>query len=256
MNCFNRHSLLLALSLSLLQSVVAAAELSADDIIRAAINHERDTSSYSQITMNIHRPDWQRSMTMKSWTQGLKHSLVRVVLPKKDAGSGNLLINEDMWSYAPKINRVIKLPSSMMNQSWMGSDFTNNDLAKADDIIQRYQHNIISTEMHAGKVVYVIESIPHDDAPVVWGKEVLRVRADYILLSHEFYDQDGKLIKRLTAHEIKRIDGKTMAARIRMEKIEQPDEWTEVIIDEAKFGVSIPAQTFTLSNLRNPRAGY
>ncbi|MDH5359763.1 MAG: outer membrane lipoprotein-sorting protein [Gammaproteobacteria bacterium] len=235
---------------------VLAAEPSAEDIILAAINYERDATSYSQITMNINRPDWQRSMTMKSWTKGLDHSLVRVVKPKKDAGSGNLLIEDNMWSYAPKINRVIKLPSSMMNQSWMGSDFSNNDLAKADDIINQYQHKLLATESHQGKKVYVIESIPNDEAPVVWGKEVLKVRADYIMLSHEFYDQDGKLVKRLISSDIKKIDGKTVAARIRMQKVEKPEEWTEVIIDEAKFGISIPDQVFSLSNLRNPRQGY
>jgi len=247
---------LFAVILCHVSTMAFAASLTAEEIILAAINYERDATSYTQITMNINRPEWQRSMTMKSWTKGLDHSLVRVVKPKKDAGSGNLLIEDNMWSYAPKINRVIKLPSSMMNQSWMGSDFTNNDLAKADDIIKQYQHKLLATESHQGKKVYVIESIPNDDAPVVWGKEVLKVRGDYIMLSHEFYDQDGKLVKKLTANDIKQIGGKTVAARIRMQKIEKPDEWTEVIIDEARFGVSIPDQVFSLSNLRNPRKGY
>lgn len=256
MNHLKVVSILGALVLSFVTVSTHAAEKTAEEIILAAINNERDTASYSQITMNINRPDWQRSMTMKSWTKGLKHSLVRVVKPKKDAGSGNLLIEDNMWTYAPKINRVIKLPSSMMNQSWMGSDFTNNDLAKADDIVEQYQHKIIATESHDGKTVYVIESIPKDDAPVVWGKEVLKVRADYIMLSHEFYDQEGKLVKKLTANDIKKIGGKIVAARIRMQKIEKPDEWTEVIIDEARFGIKIPDQVFSLSNLRNPRKGY
>jgi len=256
MNKISMVTFLSTLALSLFSVTATAANPTAVELILAAINNERDTASYSQITMNIHRPDWQRSMTMKSWTKGLKHSLVRVVKPKKDAGSGNLLIEDNMWTYAPKINRVIKLPSSMMNQSWMGSDFTNNDLAKADDIVEQYQHKILATESHGGKTVYVIESVPNDDAPVVWGKEVLRIRSDYIVLSQEFYDQEGKLIKKLTANDIKQIGGKTVAARIRMQKIEKPDEWTEVIIDEARFGVSIPDQVFSLSNLRNPRKGY
>ena len=237
-------------------SYAYAQEPTAEAIIKAAIDHERDTSSYSLITMTIHRPDWERAMTMRTWTKGMKKSLVRVVEPKKDAGSGNLLIDESMWSYAPNINRVIKLPSSMMNQSWMGSDFTNNDLAKADDIIDQYIHTLKEVRQHDGKKLYIIESVPKDAAPVVWGKEILQVREDYVMLEHEFYDQDGKLVKKLVTSDIKNMGGKVVAANMRMVKTEKPDEWTEVVIKDAKFGISIPEQIFTLSNLRNPRQGY
>ncbi|MBD3670741.1 MAG: outer membrane lipoprotein-sorting protein [Gammaproteobacteria bacterium] len=237
-------------------TALSAQQPSAEQIILDAINHERDTSSYSVITMTIHRPDWQRSMTMKSWTKGMKKSLVRVIEPKKDAGSGNLLIDESMWSYAPKINRVIKLPSSMMNQSWMGSDFTNNDLAKADDIVDYYNHNLVDVREHNGKKLYVIESIPKDTAPVVWGKEIVEVREDRVMLGHKFYDQDGKLVKRLEVNEVKNMDGKLVASSIRMLNVEESEHWTEVKIEEARFGVDLPERIFTLSNLRNPRQGY
>lgn len=235
---------------------VYAKELTAEEIVKAAIDHERDVSSYSLMTMTIHRPDWERSMTMRVWTKGMKKSLVRVVEPKKDAGSGNLLIDEDMWSYVPNINRVIKLPSSMMNQSWMGSDFTNNDLAKADDIVEQYTHTLKEVRKHDGKKLYVIESIPKDAAPVVWGKEVIEVREDFVMLEHDFYDQDGKLVKKLVAKNIQNMGGKVVASRMRMIKEEKPEEWTEVSIKDAKFGVTIPERVFTLSNLRNPRQGY
>lgn len=235
---------------------VHAKELTAEEIVKAAIDHERDVSSYSLMTMTIHRPDWERSMTMRVWTKGMKKSLVRVVEPKKDSGSGNLLIDEDMWSYVPNINRVIKLPSSMMNQSWMGSDFTNNDLAKADDIVEQYTHTLKEVRKHDGKKLYVIESIPKDAAPVVWGKEVIEVREDFVMLEHDFYDQDGKLVKKLVARNIQNMGGKVVASQMRMVKEEKPEEWTEVSIKDAKFGITIPERVFTLSNLRNPRQGY
>ena len=90
--------------------------------------------------MTIHRPDWQRTMTMVAWTLGEKKSLVRVAAPKQDAGNGTLLIDKQMWTFSPKINRIVKIPSSMMNQSWMGSDFSNKDIARADDIVHQYTH--------------------------------------------------------------------------------------------------------------------
>jgi outer membrane lipoprotein-sorting protein len=112
-------------------------ERDATQIVRDAIDHWRGISSYTEMTMVIHRPDWERSMTMRAWTKGQDQSLVRVLEPKKDRGSGTLTDDDSMWTFSPKINRVIKIPSSMMGQSWMGSDFSNKDVARADDIIDQ-----------------------------------------------------------------------------------------------------------------------
>ncbi len=81
-------------------------------------------------------------MSMRSWTKGSKQSLVRITAPKKDAGNGTLMVDNSMWSYSPKVNRVIKVPSSMMGQSWMGSDFSNKDVSRADDIVDQYDHTL------------------------------------------------------------------------------------------------------------------
>ena len=121
----------------------AAQELDAADIIRKAMEHYRGLTSYSELTMIIHRPDWERSMTMRAWTEGEKRTLVRVVEPKKDAGNGTLSVDGNMWTYTPKINRVIKIPSSMMSQSWMGSDFSNKDVSKDTVIIDQYDHTLL-----------------------------------------------------------------------------------------------------------------
>ncbi len=231
----------------------AAPAENAAAIIQAAIDYWRDVSSYSVAQMTIHRPDWQRAMTIRVWTKGQKLSLVRVVAPPKDEGEATLLVDNDMWSFSPKINRVIKIPSSMMNQSWMGSDFSNNDLAKADDLIDQYNHRLIKTETRDGHKIYVIESKPKEFAPVVWGREVETVRDDYILLEHAFYDQAGELVKKLVTEDIRPMGGKTIAARQRMQRIDKPGEWTEVVTREAKFGIDISPSFFTLSNLRNPR---
>lgn len=226
---------------------------SAVAIVKAAIEYWRDVSSIAVFDMHIHRPDWKRAMTMKVWTRGNKESLVRVIAPAKDAGNGTLLLDNDMWSYNPKVNRVIKIPSSMMGQSWMGSDFSNNDLAKADDLIDQYRHTLLSTERHDGHKVYVIQAVPNETAPVVWGREVLKIRDDHILMEHAFYDQNGVLVKTLKTTEIKTMGGKPIAARERMVKADKPDEWTEIVTREAQFGVALPASLFTQASLRNPR---
>jgi outer membrane lipoprotein-sorting protein len=232
---------------------VAAPTEDAATLVKRAIDYWRDTSSYSVIDMTIHRPDWERTMTIRVWTRGDKESLVRVTAPSKDAGNATLLLDNDMWSFTPKINRVIKIPSSMMNQGWMGSDFSNNDLAKADDLIEQYTHKLLRTEMHDGHKVYVIESIPKETAPVVWGREVVRIRDDWLILEHAFYDQQDVLVKKLVTSDIRPMGGKLVAARERMQKMDKPGEWTEVVTKEVRFGIPVSASTFTLSNLRNPR---
>jgi outer membrane lipoprotein-sorting protein len=125
--------------------VIAQESPDAKSLVAAAMEHWRGVTSYSELTMTIHRADWERSMSMRSWSEGDKLSLVRVTKPKKDAGNGTLLKDNDMWSYSPKINRIIKIPSSMMNQGWMGSDFSNKDISKSTDILDQYEHSLIAT---------------------------------------------------------------------------------------------------------------
>ena len=222
-------------------------------IVKAAIDYWRDVSSYTVMRMTIHRPDWERTVDMRVWTRGEKESLVRVTAPAKDSGNGTLLIDKDMWSYNPKINRVIKIPSSLMAQNWMGSDFSNNDLAKADDLLTQYTHKLLETTHRDGHTVYIIQSTPQETAPVVWGKEVITVRDDYLLLEHAYYDQQGVLVKQLKTLEVKPMGGKVVASLQRMQSMDKPGEWTEVAVSEAHFGVNLPASMFTVSNLRNPR---
>jgi len=229
------------------------AERDAGSIVRDAMNHWRGLSSYTEMSMVIHRPDWERTMTMRAWTKGDKQALVRVVEPKKDRGNGTLSDNNNMWTFSPKVNRVIKIPSSMMGQSWMGSDFSNKDIARADDIIEQYDHTLLATEEVDGITVYTIQSIPHEEAAVVWGREVLRIRDDHVVLEHSFYDQDGEVVKTLQSLEIAEMGGRTVAKRQRMHKVETPEEWTEIQINSVEYEIDIRDSTFTLSNLRNPR---
>ncbi|MCP4579468.1 MAG: outer membrane lipoprotein-sorting protein, partial [Deltaproteobacteria bacterium] len=167
-----------------------------------------DKASVSIVEMTIHRPTWERKTTLKAWTLGEKDSLFTIIAPPKDNGNGTLKKGREMWMYNPKVNRVIKLPPSMMSQAWMGSDFSNNDLAKSDTLINAYTHTMNGTEIHDGKTVYIIKSIPKPDAPEVWGMQMLKIRDDNIFLEQAFYDEDFKLVKVLKFLEIQMIDGK------------------------------------------------
>lgn len=234
-------------------SLMATDTNDARGLVEAAMEHWRGINSYSEMTMTIHRPKWQRSMSMRAWSEGDKLSLVRVTEPRKDAGNGTLLKDNDMWSYSPKINRIIKIPSSMMNQGWMGSDFSNKDISKSTDILDQYDHSLIAETEEAGHTVYTIEAVPHEDAAIVWGKEVLKIRDDFVLLEEQYWDQDGELVKVMRALDVVEMGGRPVARVMRMGKLETPEEWTEMSVSAIEFDIEMPPGVFTLSNLRNPR---
>jgi outer membrane lipoprotein-sorting protein len=250
-----RWALLFVIQSSLLvfSGFAGAEELDAKALIGAAMDHWRGKTSYIENSMTIHRPSWERSMSMVGWTSGDKISLMRVTAPAKDAGNGTLTKDHNMWSYTPKINRIIKVPSSMMGQSWMGSDFSNKDVSKSTDILNEYDHSLLQTYTQDQHTVYVIEAIPHEDAPVVWGKQVVHVRDDYIMLEEQYWDQDGILVKTMKARQVQEMSGRSVATVMRMGKTDTPDEWTELRISNIEFDVELPPNLFTLANLRNPR---
>jgi outer membrane lipoprotein-sorting protein len=222
-------------------------------LVQAAFDYYRGKASVATVKMTIHRPDWERVSVMKAWTKGQEDGIFRITSPPKDAGNGTLKRGREMWTFNPKVNRVIKLPPSMMSQSWMGSDFSNNDLAKSDSLLKDYSHTLTGTETHEGKTVYIIKSMPNPDAPVVWGMQTLKIREDHIFLSEVFHDEDLKPVKIMTAHDIQMMGGKLFPKVWRMRKADVEDEYTELDYSELTFKEDLPDNLFTLSNLRNPR---
>lgn len=222
-------------------------------LVKAALKHWRGDSSYTEVSMTVHRPDWQRSMTMVAWTQGKEKSLVRFTEPPVDSGNATLKKDKDLWVYNPKINQIIKLPFSMMSQNWMGSDFSYNDLAKSDQVVYDYTHKLGPTESKDGHKIYTVICIPKPSSPVVWGKQVLKIRDDMVLVSEVFYDQDMKPVRRLDATKIDMLGGRQYPVTMRMQKVGSPGKWTQLNYSVGIFNLKLPQYLFTLSNLRNPR---
>lgn len=225
----------------------------AQALVEGAVNYLRGETSRAVVTMTIQRPDWQRTMTIKVWTQAMENSIFWIASPPKDRGNGTLKRGEEMWIYNPKVNRVIKLPPSMMSQSWQGSDFSNNDLAKSDSIVDQYTHEIVSTETHQGKTVYVIRSLPKPGAPVVWGMQKLKIRQDHILLRQAFFDEDRKLVKALTMERIEMLGGRLYPVKWKMQKAGQKEESTVLDYQTLEFDVDISDRMFTIASLKNAR---
>ena len=247
-----KRILFLALFLLLIPSFSSAAERSAASIIGDALDQMRGTTSKSTNTMTIHRPDWERIMTIEGYTKGREHSIFWVLSPPRDEGNGTLKRGNEMWTYNPKVNRVLKLPPSMMAQSWMGSDFSNDDLAKSDTIVEDYTHRLTDVTTVDGKEVYIIDSPAKTDAPVIWGKLRFEIREDNVLLKEEFFDEDGALVKTMEALEIKTMGGRVLASTLKIYKVDAADEYTLLVVDAVTFDLDLPPNLFTRSALKTP----
>ena len=241
----------------LLTGLLPALALGADpdptQLIKQAFDNWRGKSSYTEVTMTVHRPDWERSMSMLSWTRGDDDSLVRFTAPPKDAGNATLKLGDDMWIFNPRLNQILKLPASMMAQSWMGSDFSYNDLAKANQVLTQYTHKLIGNEQREGHGVYVIEALPKPEAATVWGKQVVRIRDDGVLLEENYFDQDMKLVKSMGTKTVAELGGRQYPVLVIMRKAESAREWTQLHFLQGHFNLHLPDALFTKSNLRNPR---
>ena len=219
-------------------------------LIEASFNHYRGKASKADVEMVIHRPTWERSMRMVGWTKGSDKSLIRITAPAKDEGNGTLKNGIEMWTYNPKVNRVIKLPPAMMSQSWMGSDFSNNDLAKSDSILHDYTHHLMGTETHDGHTVYVIKSMPKPDAPVIWGMQVNKVRDDDVLIAQEFFDEDLVSVKRMTVQDIQMMGGRMFPKIWKMQETDKTDQYTLLLYHSIAFLDDLPERQFSINALK------
>ncbi|MDQ7071524.1 MAG: outer membrane lipoprotein-sorting protein [Rhodobacterales bacterium] len=225
----------------------------AGGILRGAFDNWRADSSHAVVEMKIKRNSGTRSLTMESWTLGDKKALVRFTAPARDAGNATLQLGNATYVFNPKLNQVIKLPASAMTQSWMGSDFSYNDLSRSQKVVNDYTHRIIGSSRHAGKKVTIIESIPKRGKPIVWGKQILAVRSDGVLIQVEYFDQVGARVRVMKTDKVGRIGGRPYPMVLTMKTDAKPGQYTRITTKSAEFNLSIPAYVFTKSNLQNPR---
>ncbi|ELS9500772.1 outer membrane lipoprotein-sorting protein [Vibrio parahaemolyticus] len=227
---------------------------SAFDIVQKSDQAMRGKSSYSEATMEIVRPDWTRSMTMKSWTKGTELSLVLVTAPAKDKGSASLKRHREMWNWVPSIERVIKIAPSMLSQSWMGSDFTNDDLINQSSIVVDYQHALLGNDSFDGDKVWVIEATAKPDAPVVWNKVSLWIsQSTYLQRKVEFYDEFDERVNVLTTYDVKELGGRKIATRMEMKPVDKPGNKTIFTTHQAQFDFDINDDFFSQQQMKSLR---
>lgn len=225
---------------------------SASEIVKQADLKMRGLSSYTEMTMQIVRPGWTRSMSMKAWTKDQDYSLVLITAPAQDKGSSSLKRHKEMWNWVPNIERIIKIAPSMLGQSWMGSDFTNDDLINQSSIVVDYTHKILQEKAYDGVRCWVIEAVPKPDAPVVWGKQVIWIsHGEYNMRKVEYYDEFDELVNTMSTHDIKELGGRKIPVRQEMQPADKPDQKTVLLLHKAQFDFDIPTDFFSQQNMRD-----
>ena len=223
------------------------------DLVTKAIDQTRGLSSYGAMSMKIKRPEWERQSSLLAWTRGREDALIRFTAPARDAGNALLKHGDRMWTFNPKLNRSIRLPNSMMSQSWAGSDFSYNDLSRSDKWLRHYDLALVSHTQDDGHWIYTIDAVPLDDAPVVWGKEEMVIRDDFVLLRLTYYDQDLVPVKQMRSLQIGELGGRVMATRLRMVDLEAEDRFTEITYDDMSFDIELEDSLFTVFALQSAR---
>lgn len=241
------------LSLFLGLSYLGSAQ-DASEIVRKTEDKLRGEQSYSELSMTIVRPRWERTIALKSWSRGTKNSLILITSPARDKGTVYLKKGKEIYNWIPSIERNVKLPPSMMSQSWMGSDFTNDDLVNESSLVRDYQHTLLEEVDLDGRKAWKIELIPNENAAVVWGKVILHIdQKEYIHLRTEFYDEEMDLVNIMEAKEIKELGGKTLASVLIMNPVDKEGHKTIMRYQSLDFDVNIPREYFTTQYMKRIR---
>jgi outer membrane lipoprotein-sorting protein len=231
------------------RAAMTAAELRA--LIKRVEKQYWSTSSRGTMRMEVSTTHWKRSLTMEAWSRGDDEFLVRVKEPAKDQGVATLKTGTDIWNYLPKVDRTIKVPSSLMGEGWMGSHLTNDDLVKESRVEDDYTFRLLEEKSQGGRGLYVIEALPRPDAAVVWGKLVYTIdRKSLLPVATDYYDEEGKLAREMRFEAERSYGGRVLPSRVVVIPQDKPGEQTVMTYLDLTFDLNLPADFFSLKNLR------
>ena len=243
---------LITLIILLLSLTVTAQD--AKEIVQKADELMRSNSSYSELKMTIVKPNWSRTMGMKVWALEPDYALIYVTEPARDKGTVTLKRKNEVWNWLPSAQRVIKIPPSMMLQSWMGSDFTNDDLVRQSSVVEDYNHKLVGEEELNAYSCYKIEMIPKPEAGVVWGKIITWIAKDsYLQIQADYYDEDNILIKSFIGSKEKKMSDRNILTYWEMVPRDKPGNKTVMEYTSIRFNYNIDKNFFSEQNMKRVR---
>lgn len=245
-------AILLIASLLLSTASTVWAGESAYSIIKKGDQQMRGNTSISTMKITVIRQRYKRTILLDAWDHSEEnYFFIRIKQPEKDKGVTFLKTgNNRVWQYIPRIGKEIKIEASLMYDSWMGSDFTNDDLVKQSSIVNDYNHSFLKEENSRH---YKILLKPKPNAAVIWGRIIIHVRKDISLpVKEEFYDHKGRLKKVMTLENFKKMGGRTIPAKITMMSVRnnKVQSKTIMVYENIRFNQTIPSSVFSKSNLR------
>lgn len=243
----------LILLITLITSSISLAQ-NAREIVKKADELMRSNSSFSELKMTIVKPNWSRTMGMKVWALEPDYSIIYITEPARDKGSVTLKRKNEVWNWLPSAQRVIKIPPSMMLQSWMGSDFTNDDLVRQSSVVNDYKHRLLGEEKLYGYDCYKIEMIPKPEVGVVWGKIITWIsKNSYLQVKADYYDEDNILIKSFIGSKEKKMDGRSILSYWEMIPFDKPGNKTIMQYESIKFNYIVDESFFSEQNMKRVR---
>jgi outer membrane lipoprotein-sorting protein len=237
--------------------LIAGNNLMAEDakeIIRKMEDKMHGDASYSEMTMTTVRPRYTREISLKSWSLGDDYSLILVTAPAREQGTSYLKRKNEIWNFVPSIDRTVKMPPSMMTQSWMGSDFTNDDLVRGNSTVDDFDHELLGSEVIDGTETWKIEMTPHPETPVAYEKIIRWVSKDnYLPVKVENYNEYDELVSTIKFGEVKELGGRELPTLMEMIPHDKKDHKTIITTHTAEFEIDISMEFFSQQNMRNVR---
>ncbi len=223
----------------------------AKEIAKKADEKMRGNTMEAELIIKTIRPSWFREMQCKTWTKGNNLAMILIKAPAKDKGIAFLKKKKEVWNWIPSLERNIKLPPSMMSQSWMGTDFTNDDLVKESSVVDDYVHSLVGDTIIQGRSCYIIKMIPKPSTAVVWGKIIVCIdKKDFLELHSRFYDEDGQLINTMNGYDIKMMHDRLLPTRIEMIPNDKKGQRTEMIYKNVQYNKMIDDNFFTVDKMK------
>ncbi|MDZ7267677.1 MAG: outer membrane lipoprotein-sorting protein [candidate division KSB1 bacterium] len=211
----------------------------------------RSTSSTGEMEMEIVTPHWQRTLRLQIWTEGMDKTFIRILAPAREKGVATLRRGSEMWNYLPNTNKVIKIPPSMMMSSWMGSDFTNDDLVSEFTLLKDFHFRLITPDTAQPGLLY-LEAIPREGLPIVWGKIVTAVqKQDYLPVWEAYFDEKGRLMRVIHFKDVKLVGGRRLPTTLELIPQNKPGHKTVIRYRAIAFDVALDPGIFSLRHLQS-----
>ncbi len=238
-------------------ATTAAKDQQIIQFIRDAEENFRGTRSEVTMKMEVYTAKWKRTYEMHSYEMDRSTSMTRILQPKKDRGTSFLKRDGKLWMYAPNVRKTIPIPGAMMGNSFMGSDFSYDDISRESDVLEDFKIRWLRDEKCPGaenSTCAVAELIPTEASTVAYGKEIAWIDTNNGTYHQvEYFDEDMVAVKRMKFSDIREIDGKKVAFLMSMENLDEPERRTVVQTLSAEFNNKRPARAFSKAALKEFR---